>query len=43
MRSTSGGNYVCDKCCLAVNDLVYRPQTGSIEDILKVKSIPCND
>ena len=25
------------------NDLVYRPQTGSIEDTLKVKSIPCND
>ena len=24
-------------------DLVYRPQTGSIEDTLKVKSIPCND
>ena len=25
------------------SDLVYRPQTGSIEDTLKVKSIPCND
>ena len=25
------------------NDLVYRPQVGSIEDTLKVKSIPCND
>ena len=25
------------------DDLVYRPQTGSIEDTLKVKSIPCND
>ena len=27
MRSTTGGNYVCDKCCFAVNDLVYRPQS----------------
>ena len=24
------------------NDLVYRPQTGSIEETLKTKSIPCN-
>lgn len=25
------------------NDLVYRPQTGSIEETLKTKSIPCNN
>ena len=26
MTNTTGGNYICSKCGMGVNDLVYRPQ-----------------
>ena len=33
MRNTIGGNYVCDDCGFAVNDLVYRGGTATLSDI----------
>lgn len=29
MKNIMGGNYVCDSCGLAINDLVYRGQTAT--------------
>lgn len=26
MTNTTGGNYICSKCRMGVNDLVYKPQ-----------------
>lgn len=30
MNSTTGGNYVCPRCGMIINDLVYRPQNCDI-------------
>lgn len=33
MKNTIGGNYICDNCGFAVNDLVYRGQTATLTDV----------
>ena len=33
MRNTIGGNYVCDDCGFAINDLVYRGNTATMSNI----------
>lgn len=30
MNNTTGGNYICPKCNMGINDLVYRPQNCDI-------------
>lgn len=33
IRNTIGGNYICDNCGFAINDLVYREQAATLSTI----------
>lgn len=34
MKNTIGGNYICDSCGFAINDLVYRGETATPSNIV---------